>query len=94
MNEESKSNPERQPLTVAHGKKLYEQGTQISRQVVQLAPLLALLEPATPTEDDPISQILHYLETLATIAQHQALALTEIDAKLNALIVNSNIEMP
>jgi hypothetical protein len=88
-----KSNPDLQPLTVHHGRKLYDQSKEISQQLTSLAPLLALLDQSNPAEGhDPIESILSLLEALATMAQHQTATLAEIDAKLDILLANSNIE--
>ena len=90
-----KSNPDLQPLTIHHGRKLYDQSKDISQQLTKLVPLLALLDQVNPAEDqDPIGNIMKFLESLATISHHQAAMLAEIDAKLDALLANSNIEGP
>lgn len=90
-----RSNLECEPLTIAHGKRLYEQAQKISEQIGQLTPLLSLLEPPDrPPEQDPIGHILRYLEALVTLAEHQTARIAEIDAKLNVLISTSNIELP
>jgi len=90
MTQEPKSNPQTLPLTVAHGKKLHDQSIEISQQLLKLMPLLALLEAPDPTDSDPISLILQYLETLAQQEELQTNALNRIEAKLDA-ILDSNI---
>lgn len=95
MSEESpKANSEHQPLTVAHGRRLYKQSLEISQQVAQLAPLLDLLNPHSSEEEDMIDLILKHFETLVNFLQHQGKTLADIDTKVSALIANSNIEMP
>ncbi|WP_316168225.1 MULTISPECIES: hypothetical protein [unclassified Bradyrhizobium] len=90
-----KPDPDRQPLTVGHGKKLYDQSRAISAQVKELVPLLTLLEHATPdTEQDPIAQITRFLEILADHSQRHTELLQGIDEKLNFLLANSSISEP
>ena len=89
----SESNSELQPLTVGHGRALFEKSKEIEQQVSRLAPLLALLERPEPAEDqDPIIGILKFLESLATLSQHQSTTLAEIDSRLDFLLTNSNTE--
>lgn len=87
-----KPDPDRQPLTVGHGKKLYDQSRAISAQLKELTPLLTLLEQATPdTDQDPITQITRFLEILADHSQRHAELLQGIDEKLQFLLADSSI---
>jgi hypothetical protein len=89
----SQPNPDldRRPLTVSHGKKLYDQSKAISAQLKELTPLLGLLDEAEQDQDqDPIAHILRLLETLADQGQRQTELLQEIDAKLEFLLGNTN----
>jgi len=88
-----KSNPDQHPLSIAHGRKLYDQTKTISEQVSKLTPLLGLLDQTEPERDqDPITHILRLLETLADQGQRQAEQLQEIDAKLEFLLGNTNTD--
>lgn len=74
-------------LTVAHGRKIFDQSKQISEKIDQLAPLLALLDqPESEGEEDPIAQIVAFLETLANQSQEQTVLLENIDSKLDILL--------
>jgi hypothetical protein len=87
------TNPELQPLTIGHGRKLFEKSKEISQQLGKLAPLLTLLEsPNQPEDQDPIGAVLKFIETLATLSEHQTIVLAEIDAKLDILLASSNTE--
>jgi hypothetical protein len=78
-------------MSIAHGRKIFEQSKAISEQVSQLTPLLGLLEQNEPDRDqDPIAHILGLLETLADQVQRQTELLQEIDAKLECLLGNTN----
>lgn len=92
MNAQSpKPDPDRNPLSIAHGRKLFDQAKAISEQVSQLTPLLGLLDQTEPDRDqDPIAHVLGLLETLASQGQRQAEQLQEIDAKLEFLLGNTN----
>jgi hypothetical protein len=81
------------PLTIGHGKKLYDQSKAISGQVEALAPLLKLLDQASSSESDqdPIVQIIRLLETLTDHSQRHTALLQAIDGKLNFLLADSNI---
>jgi hypothetical protein len=82
----------RDPMTVAHGRKLFDQSIAISAQLKELTPLLSLLDQATPDVDqDPIVQITRFLETLADHSQRQTALLQEIDGKLQFLLADSSI---
>lgn len=87
-----KTNPDLGPLTIGHGRRLFDQSKAISAQLKELTPLLGLLEQATPDADqDPILQIMRFLEALADHTQHQAALLQDIDGKLEYLLANSSI---
>jgi hypothetical protein len=72
MSESMKTNPDLAPLTVAHGRKLFDQTKGIAASLDQLQPLLALIEEkgAEPTVD-PIVQIVELLTTIVTAQQRQ-----------------------
>jgi hypothetical protein len=87
------TNPDFQPLTISHGRKLYDKSEEIWQGLSRLTPLLALLERPEPIDgEDPIGNILRLLEALAAISQHQTATLLEIDSKLEALLEKLNAE--
>jgi hypothetical protein len=89
---QSNPDPERNPLTVAHGRKLLDQSKAIFVQLKELAPLLSLLDQtALDADQDPIVQIMRLLETLAEHSQRQTVLLQEIDGKLQFLLADSSI---
>jgi hypothetical protein len=67
-----KANPDLAPLTVAHGRKLFDQNKVIATSLDQLQPLLALMEEkdAEPT-GDPIAKIIELLTNIVTTQQRQ-----------------------
>jgi|Deesub1362B_J571_1020462.scaffolds.fasta_scaffold47058_1 hypothetical protein len=80
-------NPDLVPLTVAHGRKLFDQGKAIATVLDQLKPLLALTEDqqAEP-ENDPVLQIVELLTSISTAQQGQAQHQRILDRKLDFLI--------
>jgi len=72
MNESKKANPDLEPLTVGHGRKLFDQNKTIATLLEQLRPLLVLIEEknAEP-EDDPIAKIVELLTTISMAQQRQ-----------------------
>ena len=90
-----KSNPDQNPMSIAHGRKLFDQSKTISEQVRLLTPLLGLLDQTVPASDqDPIAQILKLLETLADQGQRHTELLQDVDAKLEFLLRNTNTSEP
>ena len=86
-----KSDPDRSPMSIAHGRKIFDQSKAISEQVSQLTPLLGLLDQTSQDGDqDPIVHILRLLETLADQGQRQTELLQEIDSKLEFLLGNTS----
>jgi hypothetical protein len=73
MNEGSKkANPDLAPLTVAHGRKLFEQTKGIATLLDQMQPLLALIEEkGAEPENDPIAKMVELLTTIVTMQQRQ-----------------------
>ncbi|MDA9530041.1 hypothetical protein ACM42_16740 [Bradyrhizobium sp. CCBAU 25338] len=89
---QNERNQDQRPLTVAHGRKLFDQSKAIADQLDRLSPLLGLLEPeASNADQDPISRTLKFLEALADHSQRQTDLLQEIDSKLEFLLANSSI---
>ncbi|WP_431017240.1 hypothetical protein [Bradyrhizobium pachyrhizi] len=73
------------PMTIGHGKRLYEQAKHMSTQLEELK--LALLEPAdSTTSRDPIAEITALLRNLTVQGQHQLAEMQTISAKLNAVL--------
>ncbi len=81
------SNPDLAPLTVGHGRKLFEQGKAITDQLTQLMPLIQFSTP-DPAEanNDPIDQIVALLTSIATAQELQAQRQELLDQKLDFLI--------
>jgi hypothetical protein len=76
---------DRQPLTVAHGKRLYEQAKHMNAQIEELK--RALTEPADPPMGgDPIAEITALLQNLTIQAQHQLAEMQSVSAKLDAVL--------
>jgi hypothetical protein len=73
MNESSKkANPDRAPLTVAHGRKLFDQNKEIATLLGKMQPLLTLIEEkGEEPEDDPIAKIVELLATIVVAQQRQ-----------------------
>jgi len=82
-----KPSPDLAPLTVAHGRKLFDQGKAIATLLDQLKPLLALTEEreAEP-EHDPVLKIVDLLTSISTAQQEQAQHQRILDRKLDFLI--------
>ena len=90
-----KSNPDQSPMSIAHGRKLFDQSKAIGEQVSLLTPLLGLLDQTIPDPDqDPIAQILKLLETLADQGQRHIELLQDVDAKLEFFLRNMNTSEP
>ena len=76
---------DRQPMTVGHGKRLWEQAKHMSAQIEELK--LALLEPADPsTARDPIAEIMALLQNLTIQGQHQLAEMQAVSAKLDTVV--------
>jgi|SRR5665213_3590576 len=91
MTESNKSNPDRAPLTVAHGRKLFDQTKGIAASLDQLQPLLALIEKkGEEPEGDPIAQILDLLTTIVTTQQRQDQHQQVLSRKLDFIIARLN----
>jgi hypothetical protein len=85
MSESSKkANPDLAPLTIGHGRKLFDQNKEIATLLGQMRPLLALIEEkgAEPAVD-PIAQIVNLLTTIVTTQlrqdQHQQVLGKKLD---------------
>ncbi|MEH2509481.1 hypothetical protein V1291_000835 [Nitrobacteraceae bacterium AZCC 1564] len=75
----------RQPMTIGHGKQLYEQARHMNAQIEELK--RALTEPADlPTGRDPIAEITALLQNLTIQGQHQAAEMQAFGAKLDAVL--------
>src|SRR5215469_12998228 len=88
MSESSmKTNPDLAPLTVAHGRKLFDQGKAVATLLDQLKPLLALTEEkeADP-EHDPVFKIVELLTNISAAQQRQSQHQQILDRKLDFLI--------
>lgn len=77
------------PLTIAHGRKLFDQGKAIATLLDQLKPLLVLTEEqeAEP-ENDPVLKIVDLLTSISTAQQEQAQLQRILDRKLDFLIAH------
>lgn len=86
-NEREISNPDLAPLTVGHGRRLFEQGKAITEQLTQLMPLIQLSgpDPAQVTSD-PIDQIVALLTSITNAQELQAQRQELLDQKLDFLI--------
>lgn len=79
-------NAQTEPLTVAHGRKIFDQSKEIANKLDALEPLLALLDPRDSAEtEDPVRQIGVFLESLAVQSQRQTDLLKRLDSKLDYL---------
>lgn len=73
------------PMTVGHGKQLYEQARHINAQIEELKRVL--MEPTGAlTDGDPIAEITALLQNLTIQGQHQAAEMQSIGAKLDAVL--------
>lgn len=84
-----KTNPDLAPLTVGHGRKLFDQRKAIATLVDQLTPLLALTEEreADP-EHDPVLAIVELLTNISTAQQRQSQHQQILERKLDFLIAH------
>jgi hypothetical protein len=91
MNESKKANPDLEPLTVGHGRKLFDQNKTIATLLEQLRPLLVLIEEkdAEP-EGDPIAKIVELLTTISMAQQRQDQRQQVLSRKLDFIIVRLN----
>jgi hypothetical protein len=80
-------------LTVAHGRKIFDQALKISEDLEELKPLLALLLP-TPTSDDPISQMLNLLEQIAQMQLQHQQSLDMLQSRVSAALERTNRSEP
>jgi len=72
MSESLKTNPDLAPLTVGHGRKLFDQNKEIATLLGQMQPLLGLIEEkGAESEYDPIAQIVDLLTAIVTTQQRQ-----------------------
>ena len=82
-----KSSTVSEPLTIEHGRQLFNQGREISEKLTTLSPLLTLLEtPESSEGEDPIALILQFLESSALREEQQTALLQTVNAKLDALL--------
>jgi len=78
------------PLTVAHGRKIYDQSKQIAETLERLTARVQLLDqPEGDNQEDPIAQIVGFLDRLAAQSQDQMILLEQIDAKLDILVAGA-----
>lgn len=90
-----KSDPDQNLMSIAHGRKLFDQSKSISEQLSLLTPLLGLLDQTvTDPDQDPIAQIIKLLETLADQGQRHTELLQDVDAKLEFILRNMNTSEP
>lgn len=90
MNESSKkSNLDLAPLTVGHGRKLFDQNKEITTLLGQLHPLLALIEEkGAEPEGDPIAKIVELLTTISMAQQRQDQHQQVLSRKLDFVIAH------
>lgn len=90
MSESSKKiNPELAPLTVGHGRKLFDQSKEIAVVLDQLKPLLALVEEReVEPQNDPVLQIVELLTSILTAQQKQDQHQKLLDRKLDFIIAH------
>jgi hypothetical protein len=75
----------KQPMTVGHGKQLYEQARHMNAQIEELKRVL--MEPADPPAGrDPIAEITALLQNLTIQGQHHAAEMQSVGAKLDAVL--------
>ena len=83
----SSAAPDERPLTIAHGRRLFEQASAINHKMDALQPFFQLLEAApSSTEQDPIAVLVQLLEMISdTQARHDE-AIFDMGRKLDAII--------
>ncbi|RTL62431.1 MAG: hypothetical protein EKK42_31750 [Pseudonocardiaceae bacterium] len=82
-------NPDLAPLTIAHGRKLFDQGKAIATLLDQLKPLLVLMEEQEAEPDnDPVLKIVELLTNISTAQQKQSQYQQIMDRKLDFLIAH------
>lgn len=95
MTETPPSPPDTGPMTVEHGRRIFNKTKEIIQLLGQLMPLLKLMEPPVVEEGaDPIDAILRLLESLSVQGSQAITCLDEIDAKLDLLLSNSGMNVP
>lgn len=88
MSESTPANPDMEPMTIAHGRKLFEQSRGIAALLDQLRPLLTLIEEKDPgIADEPIAKIVELLTCISTAQQKQD-QFQILDRKLDFIIVH------
>jgi hypothetical protein len=80
----------KQPMTVGHGKQLYNQAKHMNAQIEELKRVLT--EPTdTPTGGNPIAEITTLLQNLTIQGQHQMAEIQSVGAKLDAVLASLGI---
>jgi len=80
------------PMSVGHGKTLFDQNREIGQKVDKLLPLLSLLEDRqtegadSDPANDPVSLILDLLERVLEAQATQATVLADLDRKLSLVL--------
>jgi len=91
MNPPNQKPSDSAPLTVAHGRKLYDLSKGNAELLQQLLPLLELLDPKEiDPEQDPLAQIISLLEGIAARQAETLAIVRSIDHKLDLIGGASN----
>jgi hypothetical protein len=72
------------PLTIAHGKQIYQLGTKISAQIEEVSRMLSPIQTHSP-EHDPIVAIVNLLQQIASTQKKQEISLQDAHRKLDTL---------
>lgn len=86
---------ELQPMTIAHGQKLFDQARRIGAEIETLKPLLTLLAaPQEPTDDDPINRLIALLEQISNVQLQHDESLFHLHQKLDQVLAALDISSP
>jgi hypothetical protein len=82
------------PLTIEHGRKIFDQGKAIAADIQTLKPLLELLNEAVPPTNDPILRIVELLETMLETQIRQDNDIALANEKLDIILASAAFGWP